>query len=364
MKPFRPSSKFSTEAVFRRSALELFAFQIKNNPVYAAYCRQSGGASSVSAAPSSRVTRWQDIPALPVSAFKFHRVACFPKVETVRTFMTSGTTRGKLRGRHAYSELRTYDATVRTLFKEYVLPDLPAGRRMQVVFLVQPPSERPESSLSYMGARVQRFFGDKKAYYALDRNGLRLEALTRHLQAAQKARRPVLIFTTTFALADLVEYLAAARTRLSLPRGSRILETGGYKGRRTEIDRPELLKRVGAWLGVPASRVVNEYGMTELTSQFYDRSLITGRALSTKGIAPWMRVLIIDPRTGRPVSRGRRGIIRVIDLANRGSCLAVQTEDEGRLVPGGFEVLGRRKAVDLRGCSLTFEEMKVLVRRS
>jgi hypothetical protein len=348
MKPSAPFPKRWSEEVFRRLALELFESQKKNNPVYAAYCRQSGAA---------HVRRWQDIPALPVSAFKFHRIACFPKARTIRTFMTSGTTRGALRGKHEYAELRTYDRTVRALFKKFVLP---AGGKLPVVFLVQPPSERPESSLSHMGACVQRFFGKGKAFHSLGKDGLKAKALVRHLQKMEKARRPVLIFTTTFALADFLDHLAARKIKVKLPHGSRILETGGYKGRRTEVARPELVKRAGERLGIPATHIVNEYGMTELTSQFYDRSLLTGRAASVKGAAPWTRVLIIDQRTGRPVPRGKRGMIRVIDLANRGSCLAVQTEDEGRLVPGGFEILGRRKGADLRGCSLTFEEMKDL----
>lgn len=351
MKPSAPFPTYWSEKAFRRLALELFGLQQKHNTVYGAYCRQNG---------VTAVRRWQDIPALPVSAFKFHRVACFARSKTVRTFMTSGTTRGALRGRHAFASLGCYDQTVRTLFKDYVLPDLPAGKKMPVVFLVQSPAERPESSLSYMGSRVQCEFGRGKAFYALTKHGLQAAALARRLQKTQRSGQPVLIFSTTFALADFLDHLQAQEIRLRLPRGSRILETGGYKGRRTEVARPELVKRAGERLGIPPTHIINEYGMTELTSQFYDLSLRRKRATSVKGISPWTRVLIIDPRTGKPAARGKRGVIRIVDLANAGSCLAVQTEDEGRLVPGGFEVLGRRKGADLRGCSLTFEEMKRL----
>lgn len=271
--------------------------------------------------------------------------------------MTSGTTRGTLRGKHDYANLQAYDDTVRTLFKEYVLPDLADAAKIQTVFLVQPPAERPESSLSYMASRVQKEFGAGPAFWALGKKGIRDRELTARLL---QARRPILIFSTTFALADYLDFLEAGEIRFRLPPGSRILETGGYKGRRTEVARPALLKRIASLLGIPPERVINEYGMTELTSQFYDVSLRRKRPTSVKGIAPWMRVLAVDPRTGKPVAPGKRGLIRVIDLANRGSCLAVQTEDEGRLVPGGFELLGRRKGADLRGCSLTFEEMKDL----
>lgn len=351
MKPSAAFPKRWTEAFFTRRALELFALQRERNPVYAAYCRQNCAVQP---------KRWQDIPALPVSAFKFHRVACFAPTKTIRTFMTSGTTRGDLRGRHEYASLARYDETVRVLFREWVLPDLKAGERIPIVFLVQPTGERPESSLSYMGSRVQTELGKGIPFYAVNRGGLNASALTEQLKRLIRAGKPILIFTTTFALADYLDDLTSLGVRLKLPHGSRILETGGYKGRRTEITREDLVERVALRLGIPAARVINEYGMTELTSQFYDRSMKSGRSRRIKSGAPWTRVLIIDPRTGRPVAKGRRGLIRIIDLANEGSCLAVQTEDEGRLTSGGFEVLGRRKGADLRGCSLTFEAMRGL----
>jgi len=43
-------------------------------------------------------------------------------------------------------------------------------------------------------------------------------------------------------------------------------------------------------------------------------------------------------------------------LANRGSVMAIQTEDAGRAVGDGFELAGRAPLADLRGCSLNYEE--------
>ena len=69
-----------------------------------------------------------------------------------------------------------------------------------------------------------------------------------------------------------------------------------------------------------------------------------------------MRMLVIDPRSGKEAKKGQVGVLRHFDLANRGSVLAVQTEDLGRAVNGGFELLGRAAASELRGCSLSYEE--------
>jgi len=45
-------------------------------------------------------------------------------------------------------------------------------------------------------------------------------------------------------------------------------------------------------------------------------------------------------------------LIRIYDLANVASVMAVQTEDIGNKRKDGFELLGRAALADVRGCSL------------
>jgi hypothetical protein len=52
------------------------------------------------------------------------------------------------------------------------------------------------------------------------------------------------------------------------------------------------------------------------------------------------------------VADGETGLIRVLDLANVSSVMAVQTEDLGVRREGGFELMGRARMAELRGCSL------------
>jgi hypothetical protein len=72
---------------------------------------------------------------------------------------------------------------------------------------------------------------------------------------------------------------------------------------------------------------------------------------------PWTRVKMVDPVSGAPVPEQRAGQIVVIDLANTGSVLALQTADLGRRLPGGFEVLGREPGAEARGCSVAADEL-------
>ena len=67
---------------------------------------------------------------------------------------------------------------------------------------------------------------------------------------------------------------------------------------------------------------------------------------------PWARAQIISPETGDEVAEGETGLVRIFDLANIFSVLAVQTEDLGIRRDAGFELIGRDQQAEPRGCSL------------
>ena len=135
------------------------------------------------------------------------------------------------------------------------------------------------------------------------------------------------------------------------------METGGFKGRSRTMPRPALYLALEEQLGVPLERIVNQYGMTELGSQFYDTVLREPAAPRRKLGPPWARVRIVDPETGEDAPADGAGTIVVYDLANTGSVLAIQTADLGRRVQDGFEVLGREPGAEARGCSIAADEL-------
>jgi hypothetical protein len=137
------------------------------------------------------------------------------------------------------------------------------------------------------------------------------------------------------------------------------METGGYKDRSRSMPRAELHALIAERLGVPQTHIVCEYGMSELSSQAYDSalhppsSILHHRAFR---FPPWARAQIISPETGREVADGETGLLRVFDLANVFSALAVQTEDLGIRCGKGFELVGRARFTEPRGCSLMMNE--------
>jgi hypothetical protein len=66
----------------------------------------------------------------------------------------------------------------------------------------------------------------------------------------------------------------------------------------------------------------------------------------------WVRCQIVSPETGKEVKEGETGLIRVFDLANVYSVMAIQTEDLGIKRGTGFELVGRASFSEPRGCSL------------
>jgi phenylacetate-coenzyme A ligase PaaK-like adenylate-forming protein len=161
------------------------------------------------------------------------------------------------------------------------------------------------------------------------------------LQTCIKDQSPTLLVGVSFALLDLAESYP-----MPLSNHITIMETGGMKGRREELIRSELHRKLKEAFGLQS--IHSEYGMTELLSQAYSKG--DGRFRSPA----WMKILIRDPND--PLSllpAGQSGGINVIDLANLNSCSFIATGDLGKVLKdGSFEVLGRFDHSDIRGCNL------------
>ncbi len=294
-------------------------------------------------------------------------MATFPRNETAVWFETSGTTRGR-GGRHELPTTRLYEAALLASFDRMMLAGAfrPArgGARLRYLNLVPDPRENAHSSLGFMMDVVTRERGDGVGGWYLHGDRLDAEGFVRDASRARDEGVAVCVATTAFALVALLDALRERGTNLALAAGSRIMETGGFKGRTRVVKRAELYAEASARLGVPVDAIVAEYGMTELSSQYYDshgsRAHIEPRV---KVAPPWLRPIVVDGE-GRPLPNGIVGAIRHVDLANRGSVIAIETEDLGALVghstgaeEAGLVLLGREQGAELRGCSLDAETL-------
>ena len=232
--------------------------------------------------------------------------------------------------------------------------------KFAIVSLTPEPSAVPHSSLVYMFATVRREFGTSDSFFAgnvLHDNSWQLNypIVVASLERLAQENRPVLLLGTAFSYVQLLDQMTKSKLRLLLPPHSRLLETGGYKGRSRSVPRTELHDLLTKHLGIQRSQIVSEYGMSELSSQAYDSAAGTDSLDEHSRLfhfPPWARAQIISPETGQEVAEGQTGVIRVMDLANAFSVQAIQTEDLGIRRGSGFHLLGRTASVEPRGCSL------------
>lgn len=310
------------EPDFEQLSLDIFRFQFENNPVYRQFCRY------LERTPGS-VNSTQDIPFLPIRFFKSHLVSStsgpYDKI-----FESSGTT-GQTTSKHHVKSLPLYERAAHQGFMQHY------GEPGQLCFLALLPgyAERANSSLIHMVSSFLALNNQKMGGFFLDD----FDALEKQLSTNEVNGIQSILLGVSHALLSFAE-----QRKMNL-KNTLVMETGGMKGRRKEITRHELHHMLQESFGV--DHIHSEYGMTELMSQAYARK---------NGIftcPPWMRVLIRE--TTDPLSRaepGAAGGINIIDLANVHSCSFVATDDLGRAVDQGFEVLGRLDNSDIRGCNL------------
>jgi hypothetical protein len=327
---------------FDELALAAFAFQFERVEPYRRLCVGRG-------VSPDRVRDWREVPAVPALAMK--RLPLHAD-EPLQVFRSSGT--GGERSVHHQPYPDLYHQAIDCSFPRFCLPGLRTPAPM--LSLVPTVEQAPDSSLAFMAAHVLDEWGAADSANAFAERGVDVPRARSWLGARQREGRPALVFATSFALAQLLEALARRFLHFRLAPGSVVFDTGGYKGRHQELSREDLLARIHTWLGVPPEQVVREYGMTELSSQCYTANLLGGDAETF--VAPhWVRVRVLHPETLAEQPAGEPGLIAVFDLANVGSVPHLLTEDLGVVADEGFRLLGRAGGAELRGCSLTVEEL-------
>lgn len=311
------------EGSFEQVSLEVFRYQFEKNAVYNEYTTHLG-------IQMKDVKNLADIPFLPIDLFRSRNVVSGNNSAEF-VFTSSGTT-GQEPARHYITDIGLYKKSFRKCFEFFY------GNVNDYCILALLPSyqEQKDSSLVFMMEDLIKLSDHNDSSFYLNDT----ECLVFKIKETEAKKQKILLFGVSYALLDLAEsYDFDLQDAI-------VMETGGMKGKRKELTRPELhdiLKK-----GFSVKEIHSEYGMTELLSQAYSKG---------KGVfyaPPWMKIKIRD--TYDPfnyVETGSTGGINIIDLANVNSCSFIETMDLGRSAPdGGFEVSGRYDNSSIRGCNL------------
>ncbi len=331
---------------FDRLALRLFRLQYDNVPAYRAFC------DSQPVHPDS-IQSWTEIPVVPTSAFKELEFTTIAPGERTTVFCSSGTTEQRpSRHFHNTQSLAIYEASLLT----WACVNLPLNDAT-LIFLTPDAEHAPHSSLVHMFHAISRSRGIRRATFvgAPDSDGswqIDSDRVLALLKACESTNEPVGVLGTAFNFVHLIDALDTESLRLSLPLRSWALETGGYKGRSRTMPKSELHGLATGVFGLPLDRIITEYGMCELSSQAYDTSLLRQSPDRIFRFPPWVRTVVVSPETGREVQDGEIGLLRVYDLANVYSVMAIETQDLARRRGSNFELIGRADWAESRGCSL------------
>ena len=329
---------------FNTMALALFAYQFENNQPYRRFCQQREMTVRT-------IKSWRDIPSVPISAFKDITLSCCAPGEAERVFMTSGTTKDGMRGKSHHPTLTIYDASMIKNFGQRVMQDQDKVR-MGILF----PTEEamPNSSLAHYLALAVREFGTEDSHYLVDDGGLNTMRVVLELALAEQTGEPYTLLGTSYSFVHLMDALKENDEIGFLPAGSRIMDTGGFKGQSRELELDVFYRQLASTFGVPRSNCINMYGMTELSTQFYDWG--NEVSPSVKSGPHWVKSRIVNPLTNEELPRGDKGVLAHCDLAHFNVVSTILTEDAGIETDDGFLLLGRADGAEAQGCSMAVEE--------
>ena len=332
------------DAAFNDLALKLFAYQFENNGPFMKFARKRGKTPRT-------VKSWIDIPAVPINAFKTLDLSCSPITEAKAIFKTSGTTLGGVHGKSYHPTLDVYDASMHRNFRDNFMGNY---ERMNMGILFPTPLLMPNSSLAHYLDQAVRNFGLPDSRHLVDANGINFSRLFDDLAEAEQTDMPYALLGASFSFVHVLDEVARTSRKIKLPPGSRILDTGGFKGQSRELEPDEFYDKLSVAFGVPRSLCINMYGMTELSSQFYDEGNLI--CPSVKYGPHWLRSRVVNPLTGETIPDGQIGILAHTDLAHFNICTTILTEDAGIAVDNGFQLIGRADGREAQGCSMAVDE--------
>lgn len=294
---------------------------------------------------------------VPDAAFKGNSPYLFPDATPVRTFRTSGTTGGE-RGTAHYSArgLELMNLSILANARRHLIRDLQAP----VILRLLPSADAaPDMVIAYGMELIANTFGHPQlSTCLLGPRGVDFALLQQRLKTAVAENLPVVLMGASFAFVNICDACESQGHRWELPRGSRMVDAGGFKGRSRVVDVDSLRSAVTRVFGIPAQQCINLFGMTELASQLYDGADIPLGPLRErpKMIQPWVRPQVRDAHSLELRVSGS-GLLEVVDLCILDRPYIVLTGDRGIACEAGVASAGRIERGQSRGCSLTLDSI-------
>jgi len=336
-----------------------------NCPLFARWYRKQG------LNPNAEIEDLTRVPFLPVSLFKRLSLESVPEQEVVRVLKSSATS-SQTPSRVVLDRI-TRDRQMRTLAA--LMSAMMGSRRRPFVILDTPAAQGADMELSARVAGLRGYLMmASETHYALEaRDGhlfLNSDELEDLLSQLRRHQIPVCLIGYTYMLYQyVVTPLVRAGRRLQLPTGSMVLHFGGWKRlERQAVDRSRLNAEVEQVFAMDKPRIYDVYGFTEQLGVIYPDD-----GNGVRKVPVYSEVIVRDPVTLESLPDGMPGLLEfVTPLPHSYPGVALLLDDIGRIVSrnseqGGrygtsFEVLGRARGTEIRGCGDTLPEQIYQVR--
>lgn len=350
--------------LFLEAMNEAYEHHYNSCSAYAHYCQKRGFNQH------SRFERIEDIPYLPVEAFKENADLLLSVTpDSIKTKLSSSATSG------VPSTVLIDKVTSKRQIKALanVMSATMGGTRRPFLILDSDPTIVGAAGLTARHVAVRGFLNlARESNYFMhahtpDQLELQMDRFEAALGEYAAKGEPVVIFGFTFVLyLYVVRQMLDSGRKVSLPKGSLIAHIGGWKKLESQkIDKTQFNKETASAFDVRPSDVIDFYGFTEQMGVVYPDS-----AALTKCTPAFSEVIVRDPETFSPLPDGQEGLLEFITpLPNSYPGIAVLTDDVGKVVARGkdeqnrvgthFVVTGRAKKAEVRGCGDIMSEKVV-----
>jgi len=345
-------------AAFSAAVGQAMTHHNEHCPMFHAWCEKQGFT------PEKPIENPADLPFLPVGIFKRLSLCSVPQEQVVRV-VTSSATSSQVPSRIVLDQI-TRNRQMRALSS--IMTGILGGRRRPFVILDAPPAPSTQGGQE-LSARAAGMRGYLMAatmkHYALDSAAgapvLNVDRLLHTVEQLKNAGGPFGFLGYTYMLyQSVVRPLHERGVCLQLPENVFVLHFGGWKKLQDQaVDRATLNGHTAEVFGIPTQNIRDIYGFTEQLGVIYP-----DRGDGVREVPTYAEVIVRDPHTLQPVADGETGLLEFIcPLPHGYPGVAILVDDIGRIVSRhmgpdgttrrGFEVIGRAKRAEPRGCGDT-----------
>lgn len=327
---------------------ELTKYHFENCPEYAQMLK------GLNYSPE-KIYDLEELPFLPVGLFKEFELFSVPKEKIVKTMTSSGTTGQKV----SKIFLDKDNALDQQKVLAKIVTSLTGNSRMPMIIIDCPSVLKNRAMFSARGAGILGFsIFSRKSIYALDDEmNLQFDKVVEFLQKNQDQK--IFLFGFTFiAWKHFFKVLREKNLKLDLSNAV-LIHGGGWKKMQEQSLTPkEFRAELKKICGI--TQIFNYYGMVEQTG-----SIFIECEHGHKHCSIFSEIITRRGKDFSPCKFGEVGIIELMSLLPSSyPGHIILTEDEGRILgeddcPCGrkgkyFEILGRVKQAEIRGCSDTY----------